>query len=203
MFASNGRRRVPAASVLKVMFMGAYLRKFAPHRKLTGDDRSLLSPMIRWSDNTTASRISDLLGPKPMYRLARAADMKDFSFVQHPWGLSQVSARDQARFMFRLERYLPNRHEGYARYLLHHIVPEQRWGIGRLKRPDWKIFFKGGWGSGTGWVSHQVAFLERDGMRISAAVMIRDSPSHAYGTETLKGIFARLLRRLPKARSTS
>ena len=135
--------------------------------------------MIRSSDNTAATRVDDMLGPKPMYRLARAADMKDFSFVQHPWGLSETSARDQARFMFRLGRYIPDRHESYARYLLSHIVPQQRWGIGRVHRPKWRKFFKGGWGSGTGWVCHQVAFLERGEKRIAVAVMITDSPRHA------------------------
>ena len=33
-------------------------------------------------------------------------------------------------------------------------------------------------------------------MRISLAVLITDSPSHAYGKATLRGVFARLLRGL-------
>jgi hypothetical protein len=98
--------------------------------------------------------------------------------------------------MYRLEHYIPDRHEAYARYLLSHITPSQRWGVGALDLGDWKVFFKGG-GSGTGAVEHQIAFLERDGIRIAAAVMITDSPSHDYAKWTLRGLFRRLLRRLP------
>lgn len=199
-FGYLGGRKVQSASVIKVMFMVAYLRKFAPHRKLTDNDRALLAPMIRASDNTAATRIADMLGPGPMYRLAHVAKMKDFSFVQHPWGASIVSARDQARFMFRLHRYIPNRHDRYARYLLSHVIDSQRWGIGRVPKPHWRKYFKGGWGSGTGSLDHQITLLRRGKLKVSAAVMITSSPSHAYATETLQGVFKRLLRSLPKPR---
>ena len=197
LYPYRARTKVAAASTLKVMFMTAYLRRFARHRALNDDDRALLAPMIKRSDNYSADRIADRLGPDPMYRLADLAGMKDFSYTW-PWGNSTVSARDQARFMFNLEDYLPNRHQRYARHLLSHIVKSQRWGIGQVPKPDWKKFFKGGWGSGTGSVCHQVAFITRDGTRISAAVMITSSPSHEYATETLRGVFKRLLRNLPK-----
>jgi hypothetical protein len=190
---------VPAASVLKVMFMAAYLRRGEVRdRRLNDYDRSLLAPMIKWSDNTAASRIRDVVGRRGMERLARAARMRNFEFVYSPWGLSRVNAAEQARFMRRLDRYIPDRHEGYVHYLLRSIVPEQRWGIGEVRRPDWRKFFKGGWGSGSGAVCHQVAYIRNEGLRISYAVMITGSPSHAYGTDTLRGIFARLMRDLPK-----
>jgi hypothetical protein len=119
--------------------------------------------------------------------------------IARPWGLSKINANEQARFFFRIERYIPRRHERYARYLLSHIVPSQRWGVARYvdrNKPRWRIFFKGGWGSGTGWVCHQVAFLERGDRRIALAVLTRNSPSHRYATRTLRGIARRLLRKL-------
>ena len=74
----------------------------------------------------------------------------------------------------------------------------QRWGIGQLELPDWRLYFKGGWGSGTGAVDHQVVLLKRkDGTRVGLAVMTTNSPSHDYGKRTLRGVFARLLRGLP------
>ena len=100
--------------------------------------------------------------------------------------------------MFHLEKYIPDRHEAYARFLLSHIVASQRWGIAKLHFVDWKLFFKSGWGSGTGFVSHQVAFLERGDMRVAAAVMITNSPSEAYAEQTLQGVFHRLLQPMPK-----
>jgi hypothetical protein len=197
MYGYRRAAEVPAASVIKVMFMAAYLRRSSVRdRALNDDDRALLGPMIRRSDNDAATRIADLLGPDPINRLARASGMRDFRYTR-PWGLSTVSARDQVSFMYRLERYIPERHEKYARYLLSHIVRSQRWGLGRVNRPNWDLFFKGGWGSGTGAVCHQIAFLERGDKRIAVAIMILDSPSHPYATETLRAIGDRLLDDLP------
>jgi beta-lactamase class A len=190
---------VAAASVLKVMLMAAYLRRPAVRdRALTDDERSLLGPMIRRSDDTAASRIRDAVGTRGMERLARDAKMHSFRFVYRPWGASIVNAAEQSRFMARLGRYIPDRHERYARYLLSHIVQSQRWGIGQVVRPDWRYFFKGGWGSGSGAVCHQVAYIKREGLKIAYAVMITNSPSHSYGTDTLRGIFGRLMRDLPR-----
>jgi hypothetical protein len=196
--ARGGRARVPMASTLKVMFLVAYLRQDSVrHRRLGDSDKSLLAPMIRRSDNESATRIADRLGPRPMYRLARKARMRDFHYTR-PWGLSTTSARDQARFMFRVDRYVPKRHRGYARWLLSHIIPRQRWGIGKVETQGWRKLFKGGWGSGSGAVDHQVVLLKRkDGTRVGLAVMTTNSPSHHYGKRTLRGVFARLLRNLP------
>ena len=53
----------------------------------------------------------------------------------------------------------------------------------------------------TGWVDHQVALLRRGRRRLSVAILITSSPSHAYGNETLRGVAARLLRGLgPRSR---
>ena len=196
LYRYRASRRVPA-SVLKVMFMTAYLRRPSVRgRPLRRRDRRLLRPMIRRSDNDTATAIADILGPKPMNRLALAAEMKHFSYTR-PWGLSTVSARDQARFMFRLERYIPDRHETYARRQLANIVARQRWGVARIPRDGYALYFKSGWGSGTGRVSHQVAFLEKGDRRVAVAIMTEHSPSHAYSKRTLRGIARRLLDDLP------
>jgi beta-lactamase class A len=187
-------RTAPMASVFKVMLLATYLRR-ARSRALTEGDRDLLAPMIRWSDNYTAQRVRDIVGPRAIRRLARDADMRHFRL--HPtWGLSRTSARDQAHFLYRFERYVPDRHERYARRLLRSIVPSQRWGIPRVAPGDWDVYFKGGWGTGTGRVTHQVAFLESGDERISVAILTEFSPSHRYGTRTVRGVAARLLRGL-------
>jgi hypothetical protein len=194
----RGRRQVAAASVIKAMFMTAYLRRASVRsRRLREADRALLGPMIKRSNNKTASRIANILGPKRVYRLARDARMRRFHYTR-PWGSSLITASDQSRFFFRLERYIPRRHEDYARYLLSHVTTSQRWGIGEVQKPNWRFFFKGGWGSGSGAVCHQVAFIERGGIRIAAAVMITGSPNHDYATNTLRGVFRRLFQDLPK-----
>ena len=189
--------RVPAASVLKVMFMVAHLRT-AADRELTQSDRALLEPMIRRSANEPATQIANRLGPGPMYQLAADVGMRDFSYTR-PWGNSRTSARDQARFLREVDRFVPERHRAYALRLLTEVVPEQRWGIGEVATPGWTQHFKGGWGSGTGATDHQVVLLRhRDGTRVALAVMTTSSPSHAYGKDTLRGVFQRLLADLPR-----
>lgn len=191
--------RVPMASVLKVMFMAAWLRQpDVRDRALTDDDRALLEPMIRRSANEPATRIADALGPGPLYALADEAGMRDFSYTR-PWGLSRSSARDQVAFMLEVDSYIPERHRAYALRLLTEIVPEQRWGIGETGTDGWTKHFKGGWGSGTGKTDHQVVLLiHGDGTRVALAVMTTDSPSHDYGKNTLRGVFHRLLNDLPE-----
>ena len=196
LYRHRARTKVPAASVIKVMFIAAYLRrKSVRDRRLRHSDKDLLRPMIRRSDNDTATVIANRLGPKPLRRLARRAGMKDFSYTR-PWGLSTISARDQARFMSRYERYIPKRHEKYARYLLSHIIKRQRWGVAEVTPEGWRLFFKSGWGTGTGRVGHQVAWLERGGRRVALAITTEHSPSHKYSKRTLRGVAARLLRGL-------
>ena len=188
-------RTAPAASVFKAMLMVAYLR-MRHDRRLTGADRLLLGPMIRRSDSIAATLVRDAVGQARVERLARRARMRDFRY--HPvWGLSRTSPRDQARFMFRLRSFVPGRHRPYARHLLSHVVESQRWGIGRLRLRGWTLFLKGGWGSGTGRVDHQVALLKRGRRRLSLAIFTQFNPSHRYGKQTLRGVAARLLRGLP------
>jgi Beta-lactamase enzyme family len=188
------RSTAPMASTFKVMLLAALLRK-RNHNPLSEGDRRLLRPMIRRSDNYAATTVRDMVGERRIRRLARVAGMRDFQY--NPiWGLSRSSPRDQARFMYHLQRYVPGRHRAYARYLLSHVVGWQRWGIGRVVPPGWKLFLKGGWGSGTGLVDHQVALLKHRRKRVALAIFTQLDPDHAYGKRTLRGVAARLLRGL-------
>jgi hypothetical protein len=110
---------------------------------------------------------------------------------------TEVTAADQTRFFLHIDSFIPGRHRAYAMSLLAGIVPSQRWGIGEVAPKGWKLYFKGGWGYGTGLLDHQVVLLARGCARVSIAVLTMHDGSHAYGKDTLKGIFARLLRGLP------
>jgi hypothetical protein len=112
------------------------------------------------------------------------------------WGMSRVDAADQTLFFLHVERFVPSRHRATAMRLLSSIVPSQRWGIASVRPRGWALYFKGGWGSGTGAVDHQVALLRRGKRRVSVAILTTNSPSHAYGKATLRGVAARLLRGL-------
>ena len=190
-------RTVPAASVIKAMLLAAYLNQRGVRgRRLRAADRALLDPMVRRSDNVTATTVRNLVGDGALRRLAQRAGMTRFE-VAPKWGLSRISPRDQTRLWLRFESFVPKRHRAYAMRLLRRIVPKQRWGVGAVALPPgWRLHFKGGWGSGTGAVDHQVALLVRGEERVALAVMTTGNPDHEYGKRTLRGVFKRLLRGL-------
>ena len=96
---------------------------------------------------------------------------------------------------------MPRRHRTYGMRLLHTIVPWQRWGIATVVPHGWRLWFKGGWGAGTGAVDHQIGLLRRGSHRLAIAVLTVGNPDHAYGIATERGVARRLLRglRLPIA----
>jgi beta-lactamase class A len=195
----NAGRSAPARSVVKVMFMAAYLRLGSVRsRDLTGEEKALLGPMIRRSDDDAANAIAGRLSPGRLSSLARAAGMKRFRYDPVIWGNSRTNAADQLRLMHRLERLLPDRHRRYARRLLGSITPSQRWGVADARPPGWRLQFKSGWGSGTGEADHQVAFLARHGCRVSLAIFTVSNPSHEYAQTTQRGIARRLLAGLSR-----
>ena len=196
-------RGVPSASVVKAMLLVAYLRRGSVRgRPLTHADRALLAPMIRRSDNAAATRVRNLVTDAGLYRMARAAHMQRFRTALI-WGRSRIDARDQTRYFLHIDRLIPPRHRAYAMTLLRTVVPSQRWGVGEVAPPGWRLYFKGGWGSGTGAVDHQVALLTRGSLRVSVAIMTTGNGSHELGKVTLRGVAARLLRGLGSVRPSA
>jgi hypothetical protein len=184
-----------SASVVKVMFLVAYLREPGVRdHALTDTDRRTLGPMIKRSDNQAANIVYGRVGPGALHELAEDAGMKRFT-TQSVWGLSEITPRDQARFLYRLERFIPERHEGYAIRLLSRIVASQRWGIPPAAPRAWTLHFKGGWAPATegGWRVNQVMLLRRDRRRLAVAILTRDQPSKRYGEQTIEGVARRLL----------
>jgi hypothetical protein len=201
LYRSHAYRSYPSASVVKAMLMVAYLNSRSVRgRKLNGSDRALLDPMVRWSDNVAASRVRDFVGNGALDRLARRVGMRRFATAPS-WGSTQITAAGQSKLLLRIDRYVVRRHRKRALWLLRSIVPEQRWGIGRVHPRGWTVRFKGGWGDGDGEVDHQVAQLRRGKRRLAVAVLTAGNPSHAYGKRTLQGVARRLLRGLgPRSR---
>jgi Beta-lactamase enzyme family len=199
----DGRRRLhgfganagySSASLVKAMLLAAYLnQRGVKTRRLHRADRRLLGPMIRVSDNDAASAVYARIGSGALARLAARAGMNHFQ-ANPVWGGCQVTARDQARFFYRLRSLLPKRHRSYALGLLARIVAAQRWGIPRASPPGWRVHFKGGWYQDEGgWRVHQAALLRQGDRRISIAVLSSGAPTFGYGAATVEGVAARLL----------
>jgi hypothetical protein len=197
-------RTVPSASILKAMLLVAYLDDARVRdRPLSAADHRLIDPMIERSDNEAATRVLEFDGPAGVYGVARRAGMRHFTLNDDIWGLSRIDAADQARFFLHIDREVVPRHRAVAMHLLASVIPSQRWGIGRLRLPGWQLYFKGGWGAGTGEVEHQSILLLQGPVRVAVSVLITSSPSHEYAKRTLQGVFEVLLRHvgvlLPKS----
>jgi hypothetical protein len=175
------------------MFLTAYLQMLqAHHRALGAADRALLYPMIHESNNDAASAVLRIVGGAAVARVAREAGMRDYAPGVGWWAFTQTSAADQARFLAVLDRLVPARYYGYARYLMTTIEPEQSWGVPPVARPRWQVIFKTGALPSRG-LFNEVARLERGGVRFDVAVFTDGDPSQAYGEETIEGVAARLL----------
>ena len=228
---------LPSASVIKAMILVVYLDlPSVRDRKLTPTDHGILDPMIEQSDDHATNRAFDKIANetgdanRELRRLAERVGMTNFhTNSQGVWGQTQVDARDQTLFFLHLGGFIGGQravgHRKVARYLLEHVIPSERWGVAQAQPPGWHLYFKSGWGFGSGWVDHQSALLVRDadGGRVSVAILQHhpgsdpgdpnwedphrcyhdypDSscPHHRYGTETLRGIAERLLRGLDTA----
>jgi hypothetical protein len=186
-----------SASVVKALLLVAYLDDpRVRRRRLTAADHRLIDPMIRRSDNVAANKVLAYVGADRVRRTAARVGMRRFELNPRVWGGSRIDASDQTRFFLHYDAHVVARHRATAMHPLRTIVPEQRWGIGRVRHDGWRLYFKGGWGSGTGLVDHQVALLTHSGDRVAVAVLTTGNPDHAYGQQTLRGVFARLLRGL-------
>ena len=187
----NGARRYPSASTSKAMLLAAYLRRHA-REPIPPAAKPVLETMIRRSGNRAAHAIHAQVGDAGLTAVARAAGMRGFQ-ANGTWSEAAITAADQARLFFRLDRVLPPRHRAYGRTLLGTIVPQQRWGIPRpLLRAGFTVLFKGGWRKK---LVHQAALVERDGERAALAVLTDANPSHEYGRATLEGIAKRMFAR--------
>jgi Beta-lactamase enzyme family len=182
-----------SASVVKAMLMVAYLDQGSvAGRDLNGSDRGLLEPMITVSDNNAAQQVFDIVGQGGLQALAHRVGMTNFA-TDPVWGKTHITASDQTKFFLHIDSYIAAKHRGYAMHLLASVTPSQRWGVGEVAPKGWNLYFKGGWGYGTGLLDHQVALFTRGCARVSIAVLTMFDGSHPYGKDTLKGLFSRLL----------
>jgi hypothetical protein len=189
-------RRFHSASVVKSMLLVAYLQMLAArHRPLGRADRALLYPMIHSSENEAASAVLAIVGEAALDRVAREAHMSDYEAGGAFWGFTEVSAADLARFFYHQDAIIPRRYVGYARWLLSTIEPAESWGIPAVARPEFQVFFKGGWLPEFEGLVNQVARLERGKIVFALAVLTIHDPSMEYGEQTIEGVTARLLGR--------
>ncbi|HLM30556.1 MAG TPA: serine hydrolase [Solirubrobacterales bacterium] len=185
-------RLFPAASTVKAMLLAAEVQRLErEHQPLDEETESLLRSMITYSDNDAADAIYARFGDAGMFRIARQAGMDRFTEAGH-WGNAQIDAADLARLHWSMQALVDGPHRVFGLGLLGSVIAEQSWGIPEAARPKWSVRFKGGWLPDRALV-HQGAELRADGRRLSIGVLTDEQPSFEYGTETVRGVAARLL----------
>jgi hypothetical protein len=188
--------RFHSASTVKSMLLVAYLQMVAAQgRRLDESDRALLYPMIHSSSNEAATEVLEAVGEHRLDEVARQAHMHDYVPGGATWGFTEISAADMARFFYIQDSLIPRAFDGYARWLLSTIEPSESWGIPAVARPEFEVFFKGGWLPEVEGLVNQIARLERPGIKFALAVLTRHDPSMLYGEQTLEGVAAELLGR--------
>jgi beta-lactamase class A len=189
-------RSYASASVVKVMLLAAELDRLRrTGEPLDSTTRGLLSAMITVSDNAAADAIYARVGDEGLIAVAHRAQLRDFT-VSGYWANAQLTARDMARLMDRLNVVLTGPDADFAAGLLTAITADQRWGIPEVAPAGWRVRFKGGWrGTERGQLVHQIARLERGRREIALAVLTDGDPTMAYGIETVREIAARLFAR--------
>lgn len=192
----NVHRTFITGSVVKAMLLVAYLRMLDARGQhhIDSYSNSFLYPMIHVSDNNAATQTWSIVGDSGLYAVARAAGMTEFS-ISGIWANAMISAADQAKFFFEMDKLIPHEFVGYANNLLSHIAGYESWGIPAVARPKgYTVFFKAGWRpTNLGYLVHQIARLEGHKRTFSMAVMTDGDPDMGYGIDTIQDVTASLL----------
>ncbi|MEU8686822.1 serine hydrolase [Streptomyces sp. NPDC048611] len=154
---SDAAKKYDSASVAKTIILGALL--YQRNGTLTDEEDALARKMIIDSDNASATtlwkQLSDLRDPaKP--DPVRVQEFLDKAGMDHTvldkegvWGLTQVTAADQAKLL-RLftgndDSVLSGKARSYALDLMNQVQSVQRWGATAGAPLDSVVHVKNGW----------------------------------------------------------
>lgn len=154
---SDASKKYDAASTAKTIILGALL--YQNGGTLTGTEDALARKMIIDSDNDSATtlwkQLSDLKDPakpKPVriQEFLDKAGMKETVLDQEGvWGLTQITADDQAKLLRIFsgddDSVLGGKSRAYALDLMHQVESSQRWGATAGAPLDSVIHVKNGW----------------------------------------------------------
>lgn len=186
--------RITTASVLKIEIMaGVLLRAQRAGRALTASERSLITPMIRTSDDPAANALwSSLGGTAGLAALDRELGLTSTSATS-PWGLTSTTASDRNALLRQLVlgQYGPfsASTRATARSFLLDVAPSQRWGLTAGVPSTWPVPLKNGFFPARccGWRINTSGVVERPDRSAYVATVLSDGwPSQAAGIEAVE-----------------
>lgn len=196
--------RVSTASVIKVEIMaGALLRSQQQGRGLTNGEAAAILPMIRVSDNATASRLfASLGGARGVSAMGDSLGLRETVEVGPVWGLSSTTAEDQARLLSTVVQGpgpLDDRRRGIAWWYLRSVRPDQRWGVTAGVPAGWDVGLKNGFAGSRccRWRVNSVGYVaDPQGGGYSIAILSDQWPSLAAGIPVVSALAARVAANL-------
>lgn len=194
-YGYHATKAYDSASVVKIAILAATVhRAEQEHRALTTKEKSLLSRMIRRSDNGAATTLWNRLGRgdalDEFFEAAGMAHTK--AGPRGYWGLTRVTAADQVVLMALLTQpnaLLSEAGRTYARGLMAEVDPSQDWGVSAGPGKGTTVELKNGWlpRGKHGWAVHSVGHVQGQGRDYLIAVLTLDNKSESRGIATVEG----------------
>ncbi|OPF84327.1 serine hydrolase [Streptomyces antioxidans] len=188
-------RKFDSASTVKVTVLATLLwdaRK--DDRALTQKERKLATAMITESDNNATTTLWDQLGTDKVNGFLRAAGMTDTTLDgEGLWGLTQITANDEAKLLqlvTRANRVLDDDSRAYILKLTGEVIPSQRWGAPAGAPSDAQAHVKNGWLERVtnAWRVHSLGTFTGGGHDYTLTVLSQGSGTMNEGIDTIESV---------------
>ncbi|MFC3995289.1 serine hydrolase [Nocardiopsis sediminis] len=186
----HAEQRFVTASAVKVDLLVLLMLKAQDERRaLTKDERDLLSPMIRSSDNDAAAEVYDRIGGAAGYRegAARLGLTTTQPGPDDHWGKTETTVGDRLRVLrtvFTVDSPLSQEHRAYAVELMGTVDRDQAWGVSAAGDPGGSEV-KNGWVPRSAdhgkWAINSTGHIEHNGRFYLVAVLSDHHPDEATG----------------------
>ncbi|MEU5159604.1 serine hydrolase [Streptomyces sp. NPDC020875] len=204
----RGSTKFDSASIVKSTVLAALLHDAErAKRNLTTREKTLAKAMITKSDNDSTTALWKQLGTAKIQRFLTAAGMtQTVPGANGYWGLTQITARDQAILLSRLARkntVLNDASRTYALGLMRDVVPSQRWGTPAGAPSTATVQLKNGWlpRKTYGWRVHSIGAFTGKAHDYSITVLTQNNKTMQDGVNTIQAVAKAIHKDItPKAR---
>ncbi|MFF1480266.1 serine hydrolase [Streptomyces sp. NPDC058301] len=184
-----------SASVVKATVLATLLWDATKqHRSLTSRERDLATAMITQSDNDSTTALWKQLGTGKVSAFLKAAGMTQTTPGSDGyWGLTRITARDQAKLLALLtsrNAVLSDDAREYELGLMSRVVSGQRWGTPAGAPGGTTVQLKNGWLSRAthGWRVHSIGAFTDGGHDYGMAVLTEDNATMNQGIDTIQAV---------------
>ncbi|WP_419248694.1 serine hydrolase [Streptomyces melanogenes] len=184
-----------SASVVKATVLATLLWDATKqHRSLTSNERALATKMITESDNDSTSTLWKQLGTAKVSAFLKAAGMTQTTPGSGGyWGLTRITARDQAKLLALLtspNSLLSEDAREYELGLMNRVRSDQRWGTPAGVQGGTTVHVKNGWlpRATHGWRVHSIGAFTDNGHDYGIAVLTEDNGSQGQGISTIEAV---------------